>query len=234
MGNTIGTSSVNKSTDLKTLCNNAIMPTVMSCITSSAQSQTLNISGNAGNVDASGISLNQGSSVNISCLLTANNVANMSNQIASTLTQAATSQGESLSASKTNAEVTSDLSTQIVNNINTSTTSEITNAINQSQSINVINNQGNISLSGTTLNQTASIVAQAIINTTAVSSVIGNVANQLQQTTSTTQTNPLTNILGTAIEGIGSLFNSPGFITFAILGLIVFGMVFFLYISARK
>ncbi len=239
----MGTVSKSNSSVLNSLCANAIMKTTMQCVTNATQQQLIQIGNVGGTVDLSNINLEEGSVINLSCLMTTAKTADMAQNVASTLAQAANSQGESLLSAlgKTQAEVESNLANQITTNIDTSTLTQVTNALNQTQGFNVQNVGGNVIMKNVTISQQANLASNAIVNSSAFATVIGSVANTLTQSATAKETNPLSNIIGatlsgisglwsTALKGLGSIISGPGFIIIFIAAISILGL--FLYLRS--
>lgn len=217
-----GTSSKTTSQILHDIAVNATMNSVQSCATVASSNQMIALNNVKGNVTISGTTLTQGSSIDMSCVMHADKTADISNAVATAISQYADSQGQAVLSAlgSTKAEATSNITNRFQNNINANTEVEVNNNISQNQSITADNIGGNVVIANVTLDQSARITAQALMQSTAFSSVINDSATKMDQSSKSKETT----IIDTIVNGVKSFFNG-------VAGIITAGVVVFLLIG---
>ncbi len=230
MGQAQGTQSRTTVNVLNEMCTNIIMKSSLSCITQATQNQLMLIANVSGNVDLNNVNLQQGSTIDVNCLMSAEKQTEMAQSAASQMAQYASSQGEAaLSALGTTvSDASTNIRNKIQNNIDASTETEIKSALTQNQMIKVVNVGGNVLAQNVSMQQQASLVAKAMVTSKAYSSVINDTADKIDQSAQSKETNPLAVIWGTVLGGVGKIFSGPGFIIIVIAALGIGGLLLFL------
>lgn len=231
-----GTVSSSTSKTLNDLCTNSITSNIMKCIVSSKQDQLLQFSNIKGNLVVDSSNLSQIGTFDVSCILSASNTQTMSNDLANTIAQYAESNGQAaLSAlGNTKADVVNMLQNTIHNSISTLSSTDVTNMLEQNQKFIVDRITGNVLLKNVTLDQQANIISKTLLTSTAITNVIDSVSNKIDQTTKSTETNPISDVIKSIGTSIGSLFGSPGFTIVIIICLLVGCVVLYYYFEFRK
>jgi prophage DNA circulation protein len=165
-------------------CVNVTTNILQQCTGSTSQAMVINLSG--GNIISGGnLNFSQTSSVSVSCAMTSAVQDQIANAVANQISNAATANGTTVSLGSSGASSETDIATAIKANINTNTTNEVTSAINQTMTGD-ITNENLVSLGSVDITQDATLVSEAIMNSTAYQSVLNNASNQIQQSASAT------------------------------------------------
>ncbi len=226
----MGTQSKTTTEVLNDMSTTAIMKSTMSCVAQATQNQMLLLGNVAGTVNLTNVNLEQASTVDVSCLMTAEKQNEMAQNVSATLQQYAESQGEAaLSAlGKTSADVMSALKNKITSNVDASTETAIRAALNQNQTVKVVNVGENVIAANLTMSQQASEVSKAVVDSKAYSDVINSVANTVDQAAATKEINPIASIWGTVIGGVSDIVSGPGFIIIAVVAIGIIGVLLFI------
>lgn len=217
-----GTSSKTTAQILNDIAVNATMNSIQSCATVASSNQMIALNNIKGNVTITGTTLSQGSSIDMSCVMHADKTADISNSVASAISQYADSQGQAVLSAlgSTKAEATTNISNRFQNNINANTELDVNNNISQNQSITAANVGGNVVIANVTLQQSSKIVAHSLMQSTAFASVINDSATKMDQSSKAKETT----IIDSIVNGIKSFFTG-------IAGIITAGVVVFLLIG---
>jgi hypothetical protein len=162
---------------------NAVQRTISDCVGSATQQQIISADYVAGDVNLSNLNFTQNASVRTDCVLSSQKQNEIKQTIAATIAQYAQSQGQAvlgiLGSSRSDAE------TRIRNRMSTNITQEdiqrsVASSVQQ-QKVQFGTIGGDFIMRGATFEQSARIVAQGVVNSQQVNSVIGEIANQLHQ-----------------------------------------------------
>jgi len=225
-----GSSSKTTAELLNEVAITATQRTISSCVSHATQEQLLSVLNVSGNVTMTGITMSQGASVDMQCIMSAQMQSDIQSNIASEIAQFASSQSEAFigvlgeSEAEATVYVKNALSIGVVQE---AIQSEFNSAL-QKQTANFINIDGNLVVSDVTIAQTMEMTARTLITGTSYSSVISDIAEKVDQETAATQTNPVSEW----IDSIGSIFSTWIWliIGIALIGgviLIVFVVYFF-------
>ena len=183
MGNLFApTTSSTTATDLNSIAINAATSVIQQCIAANTNSQNISLN-SVGNVNISGLSMNQSSTINMSCVMNNSTQTQIANQVANALVQAVASKTSLLSAFGTASQSTAvtNLQNAITSNINISVMQQQMATTFQAQNLSATSG-GNITLTNTSLSQTANTVAKFIVGNSAYANVINNLQNKVNQT----------------------------------------------------
>ena len=154
---------------------------INSCATTTNQEIMINLSGNRGDMDLSGMTLRQSAAVNLNCALNAQNKSNIANRLSNTLQQIAESQGSLAPFGETSANASSTIHNTVNTAVSALTTNTVAASVQQKVGINATNNMGVIILKDLTVDQSAKAVAQSIvdvINDTGITQAVANTVDQ--------------------------------------------------------
>lgn len=169
--------------------------TVQNCSAVATQDQLINLRGNTGTIDMRNVNITQGSTINLKCALSANNkqnmIANISSMLSNTAAASASTAGGN-SKSVSSGKITNSVS-GAVNNL---TEQNLTAIISQRQSVDASNNSGLILMKGSTIGQSAAIVAQGIVDAITATGITSEVANAITNTSDSKSNNPIDSIMG--------------------------------------
>ena len=160
---------------------------------------------------------------------------NITNDIASALSQFAEAKGESMMAALggSSAEIANSIKTEFKNHMEDISSTELVTALTQQQEIQVANVGGDVVMKGTTMGQQAKLIAETLLSSKTYNDVLNNFASKVDAVAKKEDVAPLKNILGgvggvvkDTGEALGGLFQSPGFIVtivLVVLGVLVVG-----------
>jgi len=202
-----GTHSTSTSSLLNSLAVNASTSTIMQCATAATQEELVQVQNVAGNVNISNVSMNQGATINLQCVMQTNTTTDIASAVSDAITQYANSQGQAVLSAlgNTTSEVKSNIQNKITSNINQTTSQQMSANITQQQGITAANIGGNVTISNITMDQSAQVFASALMNTTAFASVINSVANTIDQTSASKETT----IFDSIAQALGTLLSTP-------------------------
>jgi len=180
-----GSQSTNITTMVNQTAAQVITQNMMNCSASSAQTQTVNITGSS----IFGLSATQTASISQSCVANFQMTTDIANQIANQIQQQATSQSIALLdlVSGSKASNTVALSNMISSNVTTQLVQNAALSAIQTQSINVSGS----TVADATISQSATVIQSAIMGAISNTNLATTVANNTSQSSSATQTNPL-------------------------------------------
>lgn len=201
-----GSKSSSSAELLNQIAISATQSIISRCVTQATQQQLLSVKNVAGNVSMSGVSMSQGASVDVKCMMTAQVQSAIQNQIANDIAQYAQSQSEAFigALGQSIAEAKVNIQNRLSLAVNQSTLQESFNAAIQDQQIEVANVGGNVIMKDISMAQSLQLTAETLINGTAYSTVINDIANAVDQTTDAKQTNPIAEL----IDSVGGIFSS--------------------------
>jgi hypothetical protein len=218
-----GTQSKSISEELNQLVTNVMADSFLECTSIASQSQMIELNKVTGNVTIENVNLNQGVSVDLSCVMQDSKKIDVANRVAQAIAQLADSKGEAVLSAlgSTKAEATSKIFNELKNNINANTTTELSRMSNQTQGITDKKTiEGNVVIRGVTMVQGARETAASLMKTKAYSSVIDDAITKIDQKVAAMEKNPLA-------ELISSIFSIPGMlIALGIGGLVVIILLF--------
>lgn len=203
----MGGSSSKATTDVATnFATSVIAKNIMKCGYSIIQNQNVNVSGNNNILD--GISLNQSFRLNANCLQDSKAMAQMQNEIANAIQQAAKSSNVALigALGKSDSEVDLNIRTQVSNAVNFQNIQEIVTQTNSQQGINVSGN--NNILRNITLEQVGEMLltnSQTVVNQIEAVNIVNN---KIKQEATAIQENPLnvlTDVIKSWMDGLQGL-----------------------------
>lgn len=220
-----GTQSNNTSESLTQMSTKVAMSSILSCAGAATQGQILEFQNVVGDVTISNVSMTQASSVNMSCVMDSQKQSEIAGAVANTLAQFAQTQGQSVVSAlgSTQSNVASKIKTQITNDISQTDSNQISTQISQSQKVSARNIGGNVVVKDLTMSQSAEIVAEALMKTSAYSTAINQVAAAVDQTTKTSEANFFAGIISSVGKAIGSMMATPAII-FGVV--VIFGLIF--------
>lgn len=229
------------STNLNQLCIDSITKSIASCTSSSTQNQLLQFSNIKGNIDINSSSLSQGATFDVSCILSSNKNAEISNNLSTVISQFAASKNASIpTINGTDTKTQSDLANKISNKLSNVTETQLSAVLAQNQSVIIDNVTGNIALKDVKMDQQASLIAKSLLTASDVSNIISDVQDSTNLSSASTTDNPIAKLVesvGPVVTQLGGaltqIFNSPGFVVFAVLALIVAGVGAYLYFGQR-
>lgn len=182
MGNSKSKSTA-KAEALNKLMVSIVNSVVAKCAAMVSQDQVLDYSGNTGTIDLSGSTFSQSASIDLKCALNVNNKAAIAHSISNALNQTAAATnafGTGTSRANTEAKVTNTVNNAISN----MTEMSVTANISQRQRMNFSNNSGKIIMRNTTVSQSATIVAQGIVDAINNTGITMEIATAITQDTS--------------------------------------------------
>lgn len=221
-----GTSSKTTAEVLTDISINASMNSLLNCVSSAAQSQTIDTQQTTGNVTIQDINLKQGATIDSSCVMKSEKRMEISNAVAAALAQYAESKGQAVLSAlgSTKAEAVSKISNNIQSKLSQDTEQTFKTIVEQNQGITTGITGGNVVIKNITMDQGAKVSATALMQTSAFSSSINDVANKIDQTSKTEEKT----IFGDIADAIKNFFLSVvGLITAAAVFLVVILMVIF-------
>jgi hypothetical protein len=228
MGGTQSTSIVNS---LTSACVNATQTSTAKCITTASQEQSIMLQA-AGDITVGDISQVQAVSVKSECLFSSQVQSDIQNAVANTLAQAAEAAGSGITSAigGSSSNTFANIYTMISANVKQEQIQEAVNNTMQRQTVS-INAGGNIIAGNISQEQTAKLIAKAIMNSEGYSKVINEVANQIDQSAKAKTTNPLADIIGS----VGDLWGKPIlYIVLAVIAVAVMGALGAIFGSRRR
>lgn len=189
MGQAASSSSV---TAINNIITNVVQSTAVANSTTSDNNQNtvINVSGNA---TFDGSTISQKATVDVSAVFNVQNVSTMSDDISNQILNYAKSLQGGF-AGKSDADAKTFIQNQVQSALSQSTT--IDNAVksisNQSTTFNVL---GNLFFTNSSITQDSTTVAKAVVASSAVSDVVNNLANSIDQGAAATTQSPLSSIL---------------------------------------
>ncbi len=225
-----GTQSSASQTAITKIANNAATNTIMNCTSTASQEQMMTITTSGWLSVGGGASQTQGTAVNMSCVMNTSTQNQIASSVAAAVGQYASAQGPgvlaALGASSSN--VSSMIQNDITTNITTNTQQEMTNNLSQKQSMNVNSSTG-ISIGvNYTQAQTASIIASALMQTTAYNSALTKVAMAVDQKSTAVTTNPISDVIDSIGKAISSIISTP-FLIMGIAAIVIIIIIVVLY-----
>lgn len=218
---------------------NSTTKLVNKCVSGATQEQLLSFKGISGDLTIDGANLTQGSSINISCLLSSENQNQLANDTAQSIVQVANTSAESVLSSmgNTSSDVKTNIKNEIINNITTDLINEVTGIINQKQGLNVADVKGNVVIKNFTATQTADMAIKSVLESSAFSNVINKYAAKIDQSAKTVEVNPISSIITSFWNGISSalqsIFNIPAMIAIVVIAG-VGGFAYYKYNQSKK
>jgi hypothetical protein len=225
-----GTQSKSTYTQLTDIATEVSMNSVMSCTTAATQTQLLSLTNVAGNVTIDSIDMTQGSSVNVQCVMDANKQNEISTAVANSIAQYAESKGQAVVSAlgSTKTAVETNIQTRIRNAVNADTTMQLNSNLTQDQAVTAKNIGGNVVIGKLTMNQSAQMVASALMKTTAYSSVINDTATKIDQVSKSEEENPIAGIISAVTKAVIStpLMFGVGIIIFIVIIILLLKLLF--------
>lgn len=227
-----GTQSKNTATILNDIAVNVSMDSIMSCTVAATQSQLIELKNIEGDVTISDLSMLQGNSIDVNCIMESDKQNQISSSISNAIAQYAETKGQAaLSAlGNTKSQVATNINNRLTNSINANTKQELTAQVDQIQTIGVENVRGNVVIQNMSLEQSAQLVAKALMKTKTFSEVINETAAKIDQATKTEEKNPIAGIIdslggvvGKFGDAISDIFQGP----ILIIGALLLGVIGF-------
>jgi hypothetical protein len=209
----------------------SITQNIMQCVSTATQNQLIGAGFVGGNVDISNVTLSQGTAINTSCVMQSNVQSSITADLGTALAQAAASAGQAaLSAfGNTQSQAASNITNRLNIAISNTNLQQDFNNATQNQNIEFGVVEGNFIMHNVTISQTASVVAQNLLNTQAYSSVVGTVANTIQQSANASEANPIAGIID-AVGGSISSVSTPYAIAIGMVALLLIFAVWWFFI----
>lgn len=224
----------NKSSTSLSVCNdlavNVSMDSIMSCSSAATQQQLIELKDVKGNVNISGVSMTQGASVNMSCVMDSVKQNEIAMKVSNALAQQAEASGQAVLSAlgNTKANASANIHNKIMTNISANTTMEMSASVNQTQAITVANVGGNVVIANVSMEQGAQVIAQGLMKTQAYASVINEVATAMDQKSKSEEKNPIATVIDSIGKAVGTVMSAP-ILIFG--GLIVGALVLFVLIK---
>uniref|UniRef100_A0A6C0JV97 Uncharacterized protein n=1 Tax=viral metagenome TaxID=1070528 RepID=A0A6C0JV97_9ZZZZ len=218
-----GTQSNNTSKILNDIAMTATTKVMMSCVTSTAQSQSINFGHVGGNFSLDKTNLSQSVSVDASCAASSATTAEVAQQVGNAVAEHAESKGQAVLSAlgNTKSSVASDITNKMSNSFENITSTSLITQTTQDQSIGAAVVGGNVTLSNITMEQGATVMAHAMLNNTATQEVLSTIANTIDQKTTSAEENPIAGIINSVGNAIGSIVSAP----ILIIGAIILGII---------
>ena len=206
-----GQQSKNTSEVITDISVNVAMDSIMTCTTSASQSQLLSLQNVRGNVTISDVSMKQGASISTTCVMDANKQNEIAGAVSSAISQHAEAKGQAVVSAlgRTRSEVESKIYNKLTNNISAITSMELNSQIKQIQAVTAENIGGNVVVANLSMEQSAELVARALMKTQSYSSVINETAQAIDQVTKTEEENPIAGIISSVGDMMGKMFSAP-------------------------
>lgn len=228
-----GTQSKNYAKMLNELATNSTMETIVDCVGSISQRQKFIVQDIKGNVVVKKkINLDQGSSIDMSCVTSATKQDQIASAVASSIAQFAKTEGQGMLSAlgNTTADVSADLKNKFKNKITAKTANELHLAIEGTQDIEYQHIEGTLVIEDeVNESQNSKVVASALMKTNAYSSVINSAANKLQQVADAKDDNFVATIVDSLGNAITNIISSP----MKMLALVVLGLLILLLVVSK-
>jgi hypothetical protein len=212
-----------------------VQRTIQNCTTTATQTQIMEVGYVGGDVDLSSSTFTQGASINMTCALSDQKTSEIANKLANDVVQFAESKSKGLLVPPGGTEA--EIINNITNDIKTSLTQEsVQNSAAdtaQYQKIGFGFVEGNFVARGLTMSQTAEVIAKSIVDTAMIQTIINDVSNKVDLTTSTESTGAETAIA----EG---LFGMLGAWAYGVIGVVIvialllFGFMFYFFFGGSE
>lgn len=152
---------------------------VQSCSGSATQSQIVNVKGVKGDVIMGQIDQKQGTSIDLKCVFSAENQSKMQSDIAQELSNRVQTMGGDLTSAfgGTSTDQNTNIENLFKSSIDNKMVSEQVSQIVQNQLVNYEDIDGQLVLKGINQEQSARLIAEAIMNSTQYSGVINKIAS---------------------------------------------------------
>ena len=211
-----GASATTKTTSTVDVITNVIMNTVQSCPVVVSNKQSIIVGDNASGVKISGNEMRLKVSLNAACVQQVTQNSQIINDIAQALSDHINASTSGLSlAVEAKTKLRQDLYTNIMNSVNMSTIQDCTTALTQSQELIVGKGATNVEISNNTFDASAEIVRNCMMTSLMTNSATASAINQIDGMNSAKNTNPISDILDSALSATSLYF-------FGILLLIIF------------
>ncbi len=222
-----GSKSSSRVNVLNNIAIDAVQRTVSECVSSATQSQLISAQYVAGDVDLSGLQMIQGATVQVGCIMRSSKQSEIRESIASAISQYAKTQGpavlSALGGSESNAKI--NIANKLQTNIKQEDIQKAIASNVQEQKIQFGTIGGNFIMRGATLEQTARSVAEGIVNSTQVATVIKDVADTIDQKTEAVTSSPFADIF----ESLSAMGTSVIIVFILIIALIVLAPLMLLF-----
>lgn len=198
--------------------------TIQNCSAIASQDQLINLRGNTGTINMSGSTISQGSTVNLSCALSLNNKQQIASNISSMLNNTVAASASTMSGTSratTSGNITNTVSSAVSN----LTEQNLTSLISQRQTIDASNNSGTILMKNMTISQSATIVAQGIVDAINATGITSDIANAITNSSTAESTNPLDTFMSTLGQYAVYIFIFILIVAIAIGGYFLYGML---------
>lgn len=214
---------------------NVVQRNLQECATNTQQLQEINVEFVAGDVTLSGLNLRQQAAIDAECALQASRQNEIQNEISEVITQELEAQGQGFLSlfGRTRTEAQNTIRQFFTTNITQEDLQRSMTQISQTQRINIAGVSGNVVIENATLDQSARIVAEGIVNTEAYSGAINEISRRIDTTAEAEEENPLsfiTDIFQGLTATTGLIIG--GIILFIIL--LIFGPIILIVMSRRR
>jgi len=189
---------------------------VSSCVQAATQSQVMEVKRTRGDVHIKGVDMRQSMSVDMKCALSSDMQSRVQAEIINQIQQYADAQGVALLSGlgSTKAEVESRIETIFDTYVEQETIQESVMQNLQEQRLSVEDTRGNVIISNVSMEQSAEIVAEAIMTAAGYSEAIAEIADIVDQTAKAKEEGPLDSLF----KMIGGIVNSW---VFMIVGIVL-------------
>lgn len=225
-----GTSSKSTVDMLNETAINVSSSVIQNCTGVASQQQSLDYT-TAGDFVGGDINQSMTASINMSCVMNSQTQTDIASKVGAQLAQAAEAKGQAVLSGlgSTTSEVATKITNRITANISNQTQQDTLAAIQQKQSVKV-NAGGNITLGNVTQAQSATIVATALMQSSAYSSVINELAAHIDQTSSASEANPIAGIIDSAGGALSGIFGA--LLPYKTIGIVAVAVVIVIIIAA--
>lgn len=202
-----GTTSKTTREELYDITTKALSKVTQKCFSSASNEQIMKVENVKGDVNITDTSFHQYAVIDMTCLLNTLKDTNVQQQLASTVIQDAESKGIGLVSAlgNTKAEAISALHSKFQQNTQVITESNVQNIITNKQKMEVVNIEGNVTISRSKFKQTSDISMRAVIDNTEMSTTLTDIATSSDQKSKSTEENAFEQILRGWSKVFGSL-----------------------------
>lgn len=181
-----GSSSKSTVSQLTSLAVDVVNKNVQSCVSGATQSQLIKLHNIHGDVKLTGISQKQGASVNLKCVFTDEVQNKMQNDIAEQISNFVKSSGGDLTSALGGSDSDSniDIKNYFKTNIHNETVSKQVSTTMQQQTISAIDVDGSLVISDLDQEQSAKLVAEAIVTSSQYNGVLNTLAEKIDASSS--------------------------------------------------
>lgn len=178
MGASHSTSTIKQLNDIAIAVANK---SVQSCVNTAMQSQLIKIKGVKGDVKITGLSQRQGATVDMKCVFSSETQNKMQSDISQEITNYVKAKGGDLTSALggTSAKQNTDIKNIFQTSVHNETVANQVSSTLQSQTLSAEDIDGSLIIADLSQDQTAGVVAEAIISSSQYSGVLNNIATAI-------------------------------------------------------